>query len=116
MKEINVNYQKNYSEVAFNKKIKRVIGILGYKAISCLLLLYYTLSEKNTPSSVKLKIAAALGYFISPIDIVPDFMPVIGYTDDLALLAATITLISAHVTDQIRLRARNKIQLWFPKY
>ncbi len=116
MKEIDVNYQKKYSETALNKKIIKVVGILGSKVISCILLLYYTLLAKNTPSSVKLKIAAALGYFISPIDIIPDFMPIIGYTDDLALLAATITLVSAHVTDQIRLRARNKIQLWFPEY
>ncbi|HET6245227.1 MAG: DUF1232 domain-containing protein [Bacteroidetes bacterium] len=116
MKEINVNYQKKYSEITFNKKIKKVAGILGSKAISCLLLLYYTLSAKNTPTSVKLKIAAALGYFISPLDIIPDLMPIIGYTDDLALLATTITLVSTHVTDEIRLRAKNKIQGWFPEY
>jgi len=49
---------------------------------------------------------ATLAYFILPFDFIPDMLPVIGFADDAALLAATIALVSSHITPAHRAAAR----------
>lgn len=79
-------YQKNYSESEFWIKLKKVARKAGVKVVYAALLLYYVLRNPATPSADRAKILGALGYFILPIDLLPDFLPVAGFTDDLAAL------------------------------
>jgi uncharacterized membrane protein YkvA (DUF1232 family) len=63
-------------------------------------------TDPATPSRVKLLIVGALAYFVMPFDGIPDFLPIIGFTDDAAVIAATIAAIRAHMTDEHWARAR----------
>jgi uncharacterized membrane protein YkvA (DUF1232 family) len=57
---------------------------------------------------------AALTYLLVPLDLIPDFIPAAGFSDDLVALTALLGLCTAHMTDAIRLRAQRKLDRWFP--
>ena len=67
---------------------------------------YYCAFDPKTPLRAKGILFAALAYFILPFDIVPDFILGVGFTDDMAVVAAAIGMISAHMTEEHRIRAR----------
>jgi len=67
---------------------------------------YYCATDSNTPLKVRGTLLAALAYFILPADVVPDFFAVVGFSDDLAVFTAAMTLVQAHVTDDHREKAR----------
>ncbi|MEL6967412.1 MAG: YkvA family protein, partial [Pseudomonadota bacterium] len=67
---------------------------------------YYCATDTKTPFRVRATLFAALGYFILPLDTVPDILAFIGFSDDLAVLTAAISLIGAHMTDEHRDKAK----------
>ncbi len=70
---------------------------------------YYCALDAETPAKVRWMLLAALAYFVSPVDLVPDVLPVIGFTDDAAVLATTIALVRAHLTAAHREAARRAL-------
>lgn len=70
---------------------------------------YYCALDRATPIHVRGAIMAALAYFIMPADTLPDFMPVLGFTDDAAVLAATLKLVSTYVRPEHRQAARRAL-------
>jgi len=68
--------------------------------------MYFCLLDARTPIWVKAAAAAALAYFILPLDAMPDLLPVVGLSDDAGVIAATLTAIAAHITDEHRARAK----------
>jgi len=68
--------------------------------------MYFCMLDPKTPIWVKAIAAAALAYFILPLDAIPDLMPLAGFSDDAGVLATAFTTISAHVNDEHRARAR----------
>jgi uncharacterized membrane protein YkvA (DUF1232 family) len=68
--------------------------------------MYFCMLDPKTPIWVKTTTAAALAYFILPLDAIPDLMPLVGLSDDAGVLAAALTAVSAHVTSEHRDRAR----------
>jgi uncharacterized membrane protein YkvA (DUF1232 family) len=66
----------------------------------------YCASDPATPARVKLLIVGALAYFVMPFDAIPDFLPLVGFTDDAAVIAATIAAIRAHMRDDHWEKAR----------
>jgi uncharacterized membrane protein YkvA (DUF1232 family) len=58
-------------------------------------------------------IFGALAYFISPIDAIPDAIPVFGLTDDLAVIAAAVGTVIQYVDDEVKLRTAEKMRDWF---
>lgn len=109
-------YQKNYSDNQFWEKIRRVAGKAGVKILYAALILYYALRNPGTPAGDRAKILGALGYFILPIDLMPDFIPMAGYTDDLAALMWALYSVSKHITPEVKIQAREKLGEWFPDY
>lgn len=87
----------------FWDKLKSVAGRLPF--VDDLVAAYYCSMDANTPLKVRATLLGALAYFILPIDIVPDFIAGVGYGDDAAVLAAAISLVSAHITQTHRLAA-----------
>ncbi len=87
----------------FWDKLKRVAGRLPF--VDDLVAAYYCSMDVDTPLKVRATLLGALAYFILPIDIVPDFIAGIGYGDDAAVLAAAISLVSAHIRPTHRLAA-----------
>jgi uncharacterized membrane protein YkvA (DUF1232 family) len=66
----------------------------------------YCAGDPATPAKVKLLIVGAIAYFVMPFDAIPDFLPLIGFTDDAAVIAATIATVRAHLTEAHYEKAR----------
>ena len=67
---------------------------------------YYCATDPKTPFRVRGTLLAALAYFVLPLDSIPDLVPMLGFSDDAAVLAAAIKLVSNHITDRHRAAAR----------
>ena len=102
-------YTESYSEESFFDKVKSTIKSAGLKLIYQALLLFYVTENPNCPMKIKAAIFAALGYFISPIDVIPDFTPIVGYSDDAGAIALAIGLAQLYIDDEVKRKARNKI-------
>ena len=85
-------------------KLKRVVSRLPFA--EDLLAAYYCAFDKQTPRHVQVTLLGALAYFILPFDFIPDMMPVLGFTDDAAVLATAIRLVATHITSDHRDAAR----------
>lgn len=107
-------YTKAYSDESFWDKVQKLALSAGIKVIYAGLLLFYALKEPATPAWAKGVIVGALGYFISPIDAIPDIVPVAGYTDDLGVLLLALATVAMYINDNVKLQARKKIMDWFP--
>ena len=83
------------------------------KAIYYVLLLYYVLIDENTPLKHKGMIIGALGYFILPVDLIPDLLPGIGFADDIAALTACLKTIHDNITPSVKKKAMQKLTDWF---
>ena len=106
-------YQKHYSEKGLFAKIGKVCKKTGLKGIYYILLLFYVLKDEKTSLEHKAIILGALGYFILPLDMLPDFIPVIGFSDDIAAIIACIKAIRANITPEIKKKATQKLYDWF---
>ena len=106
-------YQKHYSDKGLLEKISGVFKKAGLKIIYYVLLLYYVLKDEDTPTQQKLIIIGALGYFILPVDLVPDFIPVAGFADDATALLACLKAVASNVTPKIKAQATQKLSDWF---
>jgi uncharacterized membrane protein YkvA (DUF1232 family) len=80
----------------FWPKMKRVISKVPFARDAAAA--YYCAVDKNTPFRAKGVLFAALGYFILPMDAIPDIFAVVGFTDDIAVLTAALAMIRAHIT------------------
>ena len=85
-------------------KLKKVAGKLPF--IEDLLAAYYCAFDKQTPRHVQVALLGAIAYFILPFDFIPDMMPVLGFTDDAAVLATVIRLVAGNITEDHREAAR----------
>jgi len=80
------NFSHDYSDSSLWDKLKNFATSAGKEIVEKVLCLYYVLEKDDVPKVDKAKIIAALGYFISPIDAIPDLTPVVGYSDDLGVI------------------------------
>jgi len=85
-------------------KLKKVVGKLPFA--EDLLAAYYCAFDRQTPRHVQAALLGAIAYFILPFDFIPDMLPVLGFTDDAAILATAIRLVSAHILPEHREAAR----------
>lgn len=67
---------------------------------------HYCAFDRETPNSVRLTLIGALAYFVMPADMVPDVLPVIGFTDDAGVISAAIMAVGSHIGEQHRAAAR----------
>lgn len=109
-------YEDNYSESKFQRKLSSVARWAGAKLVYAALLLYYVLRNPNVSKADKSKIYGALGYFILPTDLVADFIPLAGYTDDMAAIMWAIHTVSSNITPEIKAQAKAKLGKWFNRY
>ena len=91
----------------FWRKLRGVIARIPFA--EDLLAAYYCAFDRATPLHVKATLVGAIAYFILPMDAIPDVLPVIGFTDDAAVLATALRLVASHVTDEHRAMAREKL-------
>ena len=106
-------FGRHYSESSFWDKLKHLAGKAGRQVAYPALLLHYVLISRDVPIKYKGIIIGALGYLILPIDLIPDFIPVTGYTDDLAALMTAVKMVSDCVDDEIERKAKEKVEELF---
>lgn len=106
-------YEKHYNEDDFWEKVKKFAVKAGGKVIYLALKLYYAAQSEKTPVWAKAIVFGALGYFILPIDLIPDVVPVAGFTDDLGVLAAAVGIVAIYITNEIKAQAKLKMKDWF---
>ena len=108
-----VKYAKHYDENELWEKLRKFGRKAGIKVTYAALLLYYVLKNPATSSKDRAKIIGALGYFILPIDLIPDFIPIAGYTDDLAALTWGVYCVIKSITPEVKANAAAKLHEWF---
>ncbi len=99
-------YQGDYSEGALFEKLAGYARIAGRELVEKALLLYLVMRAPTTPTWAKTAIVGALGYFIAPIDAVPDLIPGIGYGDDLGVLLLALGAVASSISPAMRAAAR----------
>ncbi len=108
-------YAKNYSDEGFLSKIKSAVKKAGANVIYKALQLFYVTQNPACPTKVKAAIFATLGYFIMPLDIIPDFAPIVGYTDDATAIAAALVIAHVYIDETVRQKAKETLQNFFGK-
>ncbi len=96
------DYSTSYSEDNFWNKITKMPSNAGCAVLRAAFTLYVLLREKTTPVWAKTAVIGALGYFIFPLDAIPDIIPVIGYTDDLAIMTLLLGQLYAFINQDIK--------------
>lgn len=93
------------------ERLKQIVRKLKQEIVP----LYYALFDKRTPIIAKIFVGITVGYLLSPIDLIPDFIPVLGLLDDLIivplLIKFTLTLIPKHIIDDIKNKTDNQQKL-----
>ena len=93
----------------FWKKLLKVAGRVPFAEEAAAA--YYCVRDPATPLRVKAILLAALAYFVTPTDLIPDFVAGFGFTDDATVLMAAMGLVSSHVTASHRRHAREALHL-----
>lgn len=108
-----MNYANKFSQTDFVEKVSRIAKRAGSKLVYAALILYYTLQSDKVSATNKAMIIGALGYLISPLDVVPDAIPIAGLTDDLAVLIFVLKKVWTDIDPTIQERAKEKLAKWF---
>ena len=107
-----MSYSNKFTNGEFLEKIAKIAKRAGAKLVYIALVLYYTLQSDKVSIKDKAIIVGALGYLVSPLDLIPDAIPIVGLGDDLAVLLYVIGKIG-DVSEEIKEKAKSKLTKWF---
>lgn len=110
--KIDYKYQKDFSKEKLIEKLERYAHVAGKQVVYGVLILWNAWKCSTTSLSNKAAIAAALGYFILPFDVVPDFLAGIGYTDDIGVISALLVALSSSLDASIFKQAKEQMKEW----
>ena len=108
-----MNYSGKFSKKEFAEKLSRIAKRAGAKLVYAALILYYTLQSDKVSKADKAIIIGALGYMISPLDVIPDAIPIAGLTDDLAVLLYVLKKVWTGIDPEIVDKAKRRLSKWF---
>ena len=108
-----MSYANKFSQSDFVEKIARIAKRAGAKLVYAALILFYTLQSDKVSAANKAIIIGALGYMISPLDVIPDAIPIAGLTDDLAVLLFVLKKVWTDVDPDVQTKARERLTKWF---
>tara|TARA_B100000965_G_scaffold298534_1_gene256893 strand:- start:1105 stop:1533 length:429 start_codon:yes stop_codon:yes gene_type:complete len=97
-------------ESAFRQLLKRAGRSIARPALEALEMML----DPATPPQARFTLLAALTYLLIPTDLIPDLLPVAGFSDDLVAITAVMGLCRNHITPEIRQRAQRRLDQWFP--
>ncbi|MDX2177688.1 MAG: DUF1232 domain-containing protein [Candidatus Sumerlaeia bacterium] len=100
----------DFDDSGFWSKVKKFGKMMGHEVLEKAFILYFVYVDPDTPVWAKIKIAAALAYLVSPVDAIPDFVPVVGFSDDLAVLAAAVGAVALHTKEIHKAMARERAE------
>ena len=102
------------STVVDEHLLKRLLRRAGRTLAAPALEALEMMLDASTPAPARLTMMAALSYLLMPADLIPDLLPVAGFSDDLVALTAMMGIWNQHITPEIRDRARRRLDRWFP--
>lgn len=105
-------FTAQYSDDGFWKKVKRYARSAGEEVLETALKLYFSALDEDTPKWAKTAIFGALGYFITPLDAIPDAIPAAGFSDDLGVLVAAAATVAIYIKEEHAAKARTLIEQW----
>jgi uncharacterized membrane protein YkvA (DUF1232 family) len=108
-----MSYANKFSQTDFVEKISKIAKRAGAKLVYAALILYYTLQSDKVSTANKAMIIGALGYMISPLDVIPDAIPIAGLSDDLAVLLFVLKKVWTDVDPDIQTKAKERLAKWF---
>jgi uncharacterized membrane protein YkvA (DUF1232 family) len=108
-----MSYASKFTANGFIDKIAKIAKMAGAKLVYAALILFYTLQSNQVSTKDKAIIIAALGFLISPIDAIPDAIPIVGLTDDLAVLVYVLKKVWGDVSEDVKEKAKSKLSKWF---
>lgn len=108
-----MSYKDKFTQSEFIEKISHIAKRAGAKLMYAALILYYTLQNENVSVKDKAIIIGALGYLISPLDVVPDAIPIAGLGDDMAVLVYVLHKVLGNISDDVKKKAHDKLSKWF---
>ena len=108
-----MKYSNKFTQKDFVEKISRIAKRAGFKLVYAALILYYTLQSDKVSKADKAIIIGALGYMISPLDVIPDAIPIAGLTDDLAVLLYVLKKVWTGIDPEIIEKSRERLSKWF---
>lgn len=108
-----MSYSNKFTNGDFIEKISRIAKRAGAKLVYASLILYYTLQSDKVSVKDKAIIIGALGYLISPLDVIPDAIPIAGLGDDLAVLIYVLNKVWGDVSEDVKEKAKSKLNKWF---
>ena len=108
-----MSYANKFSQTDFVEKIASIAKRAGAKLVYAALILYYTLQSDKISTANKAMIVGALGYMISPLDVIPDAIPIAGLTDDLAVLLFVLKKVWTDIDPEIQQKAKDRLSKWF---
>lgn len=111
--ELLSNFSKYFSKDTFLPKFGKIAEKAGKNVAYNALLLYYVFIDSNVPITIRITIAGALGYLILPLDLIPDFVIGLGFTDDLAALCYVVEQVQAYRTPEIDNKVDAKMREFF---
>lgn len=97
----------------FWEKLRKFATQAGKQVVERALTLYYAAQRPETPAWAKMVIYSSLAYFILPTDAVPDFTPIVGYSDDLTAILSALSAVAVSITPEVKESARQKTEEWF---
>lgn len=97
-------------------KITKYAAKAGIKVVYSALLLWFAYQREETPRWAKRIVLGVIAYFLSPIDLIPDLAPFLGFTDDFGILGMGLVAIAGYINDDVRVKSREKLSGWFPDY
>ena len=100
----------DYEERKFWRSVGRHAARWGSEMLLQVLTLYYCMADPKTPARSKAIIAGALAYTILPTDLIPDFLPVVGWGDDAAMIAWAGYEVVTSINDTHREKARRRAE------
>ena len=101
--------ESHYLDRSFLGKVKKYGEKAGKKTVYYSLLLFYAAKSSEVPKSSKMLIVGALSYLIFPIDLIPDFIPVVGLADDAFIVATAVYKVMSHIDADIKNKAKQKM-------
>ena len=105
-------HKNSFSEPKLWNKIAQFGKQIGGQGVYSALLLFYAYKRTDTPRWAKNIIIGVVGYFIAPIDVIPDLTPILGYTDDIKLLAVAVGTLGAYINADVKEQAKGKLRSW----
>ena len=108
-----MQYSGKFTNSDFVEKISKIAKRAGSKLVYAALILYYTLQSDKISVKDKAIIIGALCYLVSPLDVIPDSIPIAGLGDDLAVLIYVLNKVWGNVSEDIKAKAKDKLSKWF---